>query len=177
MTVYAVKKSEPHIHDTCFVAPNASVIGAVQIGKDSSVWPFASLRGDSNTIRIGERTSVQDNAVIHTEHARGTHIGDDVTIGHNAIVHACTVQDTVLIGMGAIILSGAEIGEESIIAAGAVVPEDTKIPPRSLVMGVPGKIVRELTGEEVARIQENAQVYVEKIQAYRETFEVFNRVD
>lgn len=167
---YEINGNAPAIPESCFVAPNASIIGDIRLGEDCSVWPFASLRADSDTITIGDRSNVQDNAVLHTAEGYPTDIGQDVTIGHNAIVHACTVADECLIGMGSTILSGAEIGEHCIIAAGAVVPEGKEIPEGSVVMGVPGTVVREVTEEDVDRIRNNAQVYVDKARSYRETF-------
>jgi carbonic anhydrase/acetyltransferase-like protein (isoleucine patch superfamily) len=162
-------KAAPHvikIHPTVFVAETATVIGDVTIGKDSSVWFSAVLRGDAAPITVGEGTNVQDNAVIHVDHQAPTHVGRRVTIGHGAIVHSATVEDHVLIGMGAIILSGAVIGSHSIIAAGSVVPEGREVPQRSLVMGVPGKVVRHVTEEEVRQIEEGAEHYVERARNY-----------
>ena len=137
------------------------MIGAVEIGDDSSVWMNVVIRGDVNTIRIGWRTNIQDGTVIHV--MRGTHpttIGDDVTVGHMVMLHGCIVEDRCLIGMGAMLLNGAAIGHDSIVAAGTLVTEETKIPPRSLVMGRPGKVKRELTDEEVASIRDYAERYV-----------------
>ncbi len=168
---YKVKGESPKIDKEAFVHPEATVIGDVEIEDNSSVWPSASLRGDSNSIRIGSKTSVQDNAVIHTDESNPADIGNRVTIGHGAIVHGCTVEDEVLIGMGATVLSGAYIGKHSIIAAGAVVPEGKDIPKGSLVMGVPGKIVRELEESDVEHIRQNAQVYVDKLKEYKESME------
>lgn len=167
---YEIDGNAPDIHDACFVAPNASVIGEVTIEEESSVWPFASIRADSDVIRIGERCSVQDGAVLHTADGFPCRIGNDVTIGHGAIVHACTVADECLIGMGAKVLTGAEIGEHCIVAAGAVIPEGKEIPAGSVVMGVPGKVVREVTEEDVKRIRENAEIYVEKAERYKKGF-------
>ncbi len=170
MARYEIDGNTPSIPDSCFVAPNASIIGDIRLGRDCSVWPFASLRADSDTISIGDRTNIQDNAVLHTAENYPTDIGENVTIGHNAIVHACTVADECLIGMGSTILTDAEIGKHCIIAAGAVVPEGKKIPEGSVVMGVPGTVVRDVTDADVERIRNNAQVYVDKTEQYRETF-------
>jgi carbonic anhydrase/acetyltransferase-like protein (isoleucine patch superfamily) len=151
----------PKVHPTAFVDQSAQVIGDVEIGQESSVWMNVVIRGDVNTIRIGERTNIQDATVIHV--MRGTHattIGHDVTVGHAAILHGCTVHDRVLIGMGALLLNGAEIGEDSIVAAGTLVPEEKKFPPRSLLMGRPAMIKRELTETEIASIREYAQRYI-----------------
>lgn len=154
------------IHPTVFIAETATVIGDVTIGKDSSVWFSAVLRGDAASITVGEGTNIQDNAVIHVDMGQPTTVGKRVTIGHGAIVHSATVQDHVLVGMGAIILSGAVIGSYSIIAAGSVVPEGREIPPRSMVMGVPGKVVRHVTDEEVAKIENGADHYMERAKNY-----------
>ncbi|MDY6789210.1 MAG: gamma carbonic anhydrase family protein, partial [Candidatus Nanohaloarchaea archaeon] len=166
---------EPDISEDAFVHPESTVIGEVKVGKESSIWPSASVRGDSNSIDIGEETSVQDSAVIHTESKKSAEIGDRVTIGHNAIVHACKVEDEVLIGMGATVLSGAKIGKHSIIAAGALVPEGKEVPEGSVVMGVPGEVVRDIKVDDIQYIRENAQVYVEKAEKYQETMEEVNQ--
>ena len=152
---------EPQIHETAFVDPSAQVIGDVHMGSQSSVWCNAVLRGDMYYIRIGDRTNIQDGTVIHV--MRGTHattIGHEVTVGHAAILHGCTIGDRVLIGMGAMLLNGAEIGEDSIVAAGTLVPEEKKFPARSLLMGRPAAFKRELTDKEVATIRDYAQRYI-----------------
>src|SRR5438270_626654 len=143
----------PRIPTNAFVAPGATVIGDVTLGEESSVWFGAVLRGDINRIVIGPRSNVQDNVVIHLSDAFAAVVGALVTIGHGAIVHACTVDDEVLIGMGAIILDGAEIGARSIIGANALVTAGTKIPPGSLVIGSPARVVRQLGSEEQEAIK------------------------
>jgi gamma-carbonic anhydrase len=140
----SIQTSATSIPNTVFKAKNATVIGDVRLGSNSSIWYNAVLRGDINYIKIGERTNIQDGSILHLENDRACIIGNDVTIGHGAIVHGCTVNDGVLVGMGAIVLNGAVIGTGSIIGAGAVIKEDTIIPDYSLVVGVPGKIVRKL---------------------------------
>jgi len=151
----------PHVHPTAFVDGSAQVIGDVDIGAESSIWMNVVIRGDVNTIRIGQRSNVQDGTVVHVMHdTHPTSIGDDVTVGHGAIVHGCTIHDRVLVGMGAIVLNGAEIGADSIVAAGTLVTEGAVIPPRSLVMGSPGKVRRPLSDEDVASILEYARNYV-----------------
>ncbi len=167
---YDIDGNTPDIHDSCFVAPNASLIGHVDLAAECSVWPFASIRADSDTISIGRESNVQDNAVLHTAEGYPTNVGERVTIGHSAIVHACDVGDETLIGMGAKVLTDAVIGDNCIIAAGAVIPEGKEIPDGSVVMGVPGKVVRDVTDADVERIRTNAQVYVEKRETYRNTF-------
>src|SRR5262245_5367712 len=151
----------PVVHRTAYVDASAQVIGDVEIGPDSSVWMNAVVRGDVNTIRIGQRSNVQDGTVVHVMHeTHPTRIGDDVTIGHAAIVHGCTIGNRVLIGMGATMLNGAVIGDDTIVAAGTLVTEGAVIPPRSLVMGSPGKVRRTLSDEDVASILEYAANYV-----------------
>ena len=151
----------PRVHPTAFVDGSAQIIGDVEIGEASSVWMNVVMRGDVHRIRVGKRTNVQDGTVVHV--MRGTHpttIGDDVTIGHAALVHGCTLANRILVGMGAILLNGVEVGDDSIIAAGSLVTEGSKIPPRSLVMGSPGKVKRLLTRAEVASILEYSERYV-----------------
>jgi carbonic anhydrase/acetyltransferase-like protein (isoleucine patch superfamily) len=149
------------VHPTAFIDASAQVIGDVEIGEESSVWMCAVIRGDVHWIRVGRRTSIQDGTVVHA--MTGTHptsIGDNVTIGHGAIVHGCTIENLCLIGMGAILLNGARVGAGSIVAAGTLLTENMKVPPKSLVMGSPGKVRRLLTQAEVADIQLYADRYV-----------------
>lgn len=151
----------PDIHPTAFVDQSAQVIGDVVVGETSSVWMNVVVRGDVHRIRIGRRSNIQDGTVVHV--MRDTHpttIGDEVTIGHGALIHGCTIEPRCLIGMGAIILNGALIGSDSIVAAGTLVTEGFVVPPRSLVMGSPGKVRRSLTGDEVASILDYAERYV-----------------
>ena len=151
----------PEIDETAFVATSADLIGRVCIGQESSVWYNTTLRGDIHEIVVGPRSNVQDNAVLHVESDRGCYLGELVTIGHGAIVHACTVRDEVLVGMGATVLDGAVIGERSIIGANTLVTMNTEIPPGSLVLGSPGKVVRQLSRGEQAEVKIWAQKYVE----------------
>lgn len=159
--------SKPSIHPTAFLAPGADVIGDVTLEEESSVWFQTVLRGDINRIVIGPHSNVQDGSVIHLADDFGTYVGELVTIGHKAILHACTVDNEVLIGMGAIVLDGAEIGARSIVGAGALVTGGKKIPPGSLVLGSPGKVVRTLSAEEQAGIRVWADRYVELSRIYR----------
>ena len=154
----------PRVHPTAFIDDSAQVIGDVEIGEDSSVWMCVVMRGDVNLIRVGRRSNVQDSTVVHVmKDTHPTQIGDDVTIGHGAIVHGCTIEDRCLIGMGAILLNGVTVGSGSIVAAGSLLPEGTQIPPRSLVMGSPGKVRRTLSDTDLDEIQMYADRYV----AYR----------
>lgn len=155
---YAHLDREPKIPDSVFIARDAVVFGDVEIGENSSVWYQCVLRGDINEIRIGANTNIQDGTVIHLADKFGTHVGDWVTVGHKALLHACTVEDECLIGMGAIVMDGAVIGTRSIIGAGAVVTPGTKIPPGSLVFGTPGNVVRKIPDSE----QENIRVWAER---------------
>lgn len=149
------------VHASAFVDDSAQVIGDVEIGEESSIWMAVVVRGDVNVIRIGRRTNIQDGTIVHVMHdTHPTRIGDEVTVGHGAIIHGCTIHDRVLIGMGAIVLNGATIGADSIVAAGALIVEGAAIPPRSLVMGSPGKVKRVLNDAEVASIREYAENYV-----------------
>ncbi len=157
----------PTVRDTCYVDISAQLIGDVTLGEHSSVWMNAVLRGDVNSIRIGANSNVQDCAVLHgMRYVYPVIVGDWVTIGHNATVHGCVIEDAVLIGMGAIVMNNARIGEGSIIAAGAVVPEQTIIPPNSLVAGVPGKVRRTLGEEDRKMILKYAQNYLDYTKIY-----------
>ncbi|MFN7916818.1 MAG: gamma carbonic anhydrase family protein [Vicinamibacterales bacterium] len=149
------------MHPTAFIDDSAQVIGDVEIGEESSVWMLCVIRGDVHRIRIGNRSNVQDGTIIHVmKDTHPTTIGNDVTIGHGAIVHGCTIEDQCLIGMGAIILNGVTVGTGSIVAAGTLLPEGMQIPPRSLVMGSPGKVRRTLSDADLDEIQMYADRYV-----------------
>ena len=164
MIVKSCNGKTPRIHEEAYLAENAAVIGDVVLEKGVNVWYGAVIRGDANYIRVGANSNVQDCCCLHG--AKGTTIGRGVTIGHGAIVHGCTVEDNCLIGMGATILDGAVIGEGSIIGAGALVNEGKIIPPRSLVVGVPGKVIREVSDEQFEGILKNAVTYVEEGRLY-----------
>src|SRR6187549_3254689 len=154
----------PRVHPSAFIDDSAQVIGDVEIGEESSVWMCVVIRGDVNRIRVGRRSNVQDGTIVHVmKDTHPTLIGDDVTIGHGAVVHGCTVEDRCLIGMGAILLNGVTVGTESIVAAGSLLPENFQVPPRSLVMGSPATVRRSLVDAEVGRIRRFAENYV----AYR----------
>ncbi len=162
--ILPVKGVSPQIPEDCFVAPNATIVGSVVMGSECSIWFNAVVRGDVNKIKMGNKVNVQDGACIHCTYQKTeTLIGNNVSIGHNAIVHGCTVEDNVLIGMGAIVMDRARIGKNSIIAAGAVVLEDTDVPPGSIFAGVPAKKVKDISQEllqgEVERIANNYLMY------------------
>jgi carbonic anhydrase/acetyltransferase-like protein (isoleucine patch superfamily) len=161
----------PQTSQAAFVAPNARLTGDVRLGKDSSVFYGAVLRGDIESIVIGEGTNVQDGAVIHLADDLPTIVGARCTIGHSAILHACRIGDLCLVGMGAVILDGAEIGDECLIGARALVTQRTKIPPRSLVLGSPAKVVRQLDDAEIASLRDSAEKYIAVARAHAELCE------
>lgn len=167
--ILAFKDTLPKIDESVYIAENATVIGDVVLQKDASVWFNSVIRGDVNYIRIGERTNIQDGCILHvTNNKFPLIIGSDITIGHNAIAHGCTIKDKVLIGMGAIILDNALVNSNSIIAAGSVVKEGFVIPEGVLAAGVPAKIIRKLKNEEVQNIVQSSANYVEYAKTYKE---------
>jgi carbonic anhydrase/acetyltransferase-like protein (isoleucine patch superfamily) len=157
---YKYKDFKPKIKKSAWVAPSADIIGRVKIGKDSSVWYGTVIRGDVAKIKIGKRTNIQDLSMIHVHHGQPTILGDDVTIAHQVMLHGCTIGDGCLIGMSATILDGAQIGEFSIVGAKALVTSNKKFPPKSLILGNPAKVIRELTDEEVKGLLKNSKNYV-----------------
>jgi carbonic anhydrase/acetyltransferase-like protein (isoleucine patch superfamily) len=169
------QKHLPKIPKTCFIASSADIIGDVILGENSSVWFQVVIRGDVNLIRIGDRTNVQDGSVLHVTRNHGganagapLQIGDDVTIGHRVTLHGCTLGNRILVGMGVVVLDHAEIGDDCIVAAGALVTKGKKFPPGSLIQGSPAKVVRELTAEEIAFLKRSAQNYVADAKEYLE---------
>jgi gamma-carbonic anhydrase len=152
--------AKPVIADQVFVAPDAAILGAVSIGSRSSVWFQSVIRADINEIQVGSETNIQDGSILHVADQHGLTIGNQVSCGHRAILHACTIHDRVLIGMSALVMDGAEIGAGSIIGAGALVTKGKRIPPGSLVLGSPAKVVRPLTADEQTSIEELAAKYV-----------------
>lgn len=167
-SVLALPTGTPALHESVFLAAGARVVGAVTIGEGSSVWYNAVVRGDSDTITIGAGSNVQDNVSIHVDRGHPVVIGDDVSIGHNAVVHGCTVGDGSLIGMGAVVLSGAVVGAGCLIAGGALVMAGAVIPDGSLVAGIPGKVRRELTAEERQGLLDNALIYRGHVAAHEQ---------
>lgn len=167
--IYEFDSLRPWLAESVFVAPSADVIGNVVVGEHSSIWFGAVLRADSgaeNALRIGERTSVQDNCVIHVSTHRGTVIGNDVTIGHGAILEACTIHDRALIGMNAVVLEDVEVGEGALVAAGSVLTAGTRVPPGVLVAGTPARIKKEIAGDSAWWIARSAEHYVELAERY-----------
>ena len=166
MPIISFNGKVPKIGKGVFIASTAYVIGDVNVGDDASIWPYAVVRGDEDSISIGRFSNLQDHVVVHTDRGIKTIIGEGVTIGHRAIIHGARVGDYVLVGMGAILLNNAEVGEYSIIGAGAVVTEGTRIPPRSVAVGVPARVIRSVTDDDVRRIIENYKAYLELAKLY-----------
>jgi Carbonic anhydrases/acetyltransferases, isoleucine patch superfamily len=163
---YSFQEHMPDVHDSAYMAPTAVVIGRVKMGENSSIWFNSIARGDINTVTIGSNTNIQDLCTLHVTHENGVAVGDRVTIGHGAVLHGCKVEDDCLIGMGSVVLDGASIGKGSIVAAGAVVAPNTVIPPDSLVMGVPGRVMRRLHEREQQNFAKNWQGYVQYSKKY-----------
>jgi carbonic anhydrase/acetyltransferase-like protein (isoleucine patch superfamily) len=168
MTVLALGAAAPDLAPSVFVAPGAVVVGRVTLHTDASLWYSAVLRAEDAPITIGARSNLQDGVVGHTDTAFPLTVGSGVSVGHRAVLHGCTIDDDVLVGMGAVVLNGAHVGAGSLIAAGAVVTQGAEIPPGSLVAGVPGKVRRALTDEERADIRRNAESYVAKAGLHRQ---------
>ena len=165
--IYQLGNQIPQVADGVYVAPSADVIGSVSLGSRSSVWFGAVLRGDNDQISVGARSNIQDNTVIHVDAGVPVTIGDDVSVGHSVAIHGCTICDKVLIGNGAVVLDFAEIGENSLVGAHALVTERKRFPSRSLIIGSPAKVVRELTDEEVEQLSRNVESYLKKAERYR----------
>ncbi|WP_338765555.1 gamma carbonic anhydrase family protein [Massilia sp. METH4] len=167
MTIYQLGEDAPELHPSAFVADSATVIGKVTLAANSSVWYGATLRGDNERITIGENSNVQENTVMHTDMGYPLTIGRDVTIGHQAMLHGCTIGDGALVGIQAVILNGAKIGKGCLVGAGALVTEGKEFPDNVLIIGSPAKAVRELTADDVARLKGAADSYVERAQLYK----------
>ena len=171
MPVYRYGECVPSVHDSVFIAPNASVIGTVVLSENVSVWFGATLRGDNDTIAVGKNSNVQEGAVLHTDTDIKLTVGENVTIGHQAMLHGCTIGDGSLIGIQAVILNGAVIGKACLVGAGAVVTEGKVFPDRSLIVGAPARVVRVLTDEEVEKLLKGAAIYNEKRAKFRTDLE------
>ena len=164
------KEIRPRVADSAFIAENATVIGDVEIGEDSSIWFGSVVRGDVNFIRIGARTNIQDMTVIHvSSNTHSTVIEDEITVGHRVVLHGCYVESGCLIGIGATLLDGVRVGRNSLVAAGSLLTPGTQIPPNSLVMGTPAKVKRNLTADELAYLDRSWRNYVELKKAYQTT--------
>ena len=169
MPLLPYKNFEPEIKEEVFIAPNAYVIGNVKIDSRVSVWFGAAIRGDMDEIKIGEESNIQDNVTIHVDFATPTRVGRRVTVGHNAVLHGAIVEDGALIGMGSVLLNGVVIGKDSLVAAGSLITPGTKIPPRSLVMGSPGKVIKTLEEDQLPVKAEMYRNYLELANDYRQT--------
>jgi len=166
--IVTIRGRTPEVHSDAWVAPNATLIGHVRLAARASVWYGATLRAEAEPIDIGAGTNIQDGVTIHVDPEYPVQVGKGVSVGHNAVLHGCTVEDGVLIGMGAIVLNGAVVGADSLVAAGALVPQGVVIPPRSLVAGVPGRVRRELSDAELTSNRHNAAVYEHLADLHRE---------
>jgi carbonic anhydrase/acetyltransferase-like protein (isoleucine patch superfamily) len=169
--ILSISGHTPQLHDESWVAPNATVIGHVTLGARASVWYGATLRAEFEPIEIGEGSNVQDSVTVHVDPGFPATIGAGVSVGHNAVLHGCTIEDDCLIGMGAVVLNGARIGRGSLVAAGAVIAQGAVIPPGSLVAGVPGKVRRELSEDELNHNRFNAQAYQHLSELHRDAIE------
>ncbi len=167
MAIYSIGDRQPSLGRDVWIAPNATIIGDVRLGDNASVWWNAVLRGDNDTIAIGGGSNIQDGSVLHADAGVPLTVGANVTVGHLVMLHGCTIGEQSLIGIKTVILNNAKIGRHCIIGANALIPEGKVIPERSLVVGSPGKVVRELSDEEVARLQRSAQGYVANALRYR----------
>lgn len=167
MAIFSLGEHVPAVEPTAWVAESAQVIGRVALGAETSVWPGAVLRGDLAPITIGRGSNLQDNVVVHVDAARACTVGENVTVGHAAVLHGCTIEDGALIGMGAVVLNGARIGRHAIVGAGALVAENKVIPERALVVGTPARLVRTLTDEEVAVLEKNNRHYQQQKEVFR----------
>jgi len=167
--ILSYQRYQPAIHPSVYVAPTASVIGRVKLAKDASVWFGCVLRGDVNRIAIGEATNIQDGSILHVDGDHPCLVADHVHVGHHVNLHGCVVERGAMIGIGAIVLSGARVGREAIVGAGSVVLEGMRIPPHTLAVGVPAKVVRKVTARDLADIRSWVATYVRLAQAYRDT--------
>lgn len=175
MSLFALDGRKPVVHPSTWIAPNATIIGDAELKADTSVWFGAVIRADNDHIAIGERSNVQDGAVLHIDDGVPLTIGADVTIGHHAMLHGCTVGDGSLVGIHAVVLNRVVIGRNCLIGANALIPEGRVIPDRSLVLGSPGRVVRQLTAEEIEGLMRSAAGYVEKSRLYRDSLTAVRR--
>lgn len=167
MTLYALGEHKPQIHDDSWVAPDANLVGQVVIEQGASVWFGCTIRADHEEIRVGEGSNVQENCVMHIDAGYPLSIGQNCTIGHKVMLHGCTIGDNTLVGMGAIVLNGAKIGKNCLIGAGALITENKEIPDNSLVMGAPGKVVRQVDAELAEKLRQSALHYQDNMRRFR----------
>lgn len=168
MAMYKLGEHAPTIHESVFVADTATIIGQVTLGENASVWFGAAIRGDNEPIEVGSGSNIQEGAVLHTDPGYPLVIEANVTVGHQAMLHGCTIREGALVGIQAVVLNGAVIGRNCLVGAGAVVTEGKVFPDRSLILGAPAKVVRQLTDEEVARLESNAAGYVQRRALFKE---------
>jgi carbonic anhydrase/acetyltransferase-like protein (isoleucine patch superfamily) len=169
MAIYQLGENTPSVPESAYVADEAVLIGKVVLGEHASIWPGAVLRADNDTIRIGNSSNVQEGAVLHTDPGLELNIGDFVTVGHQAMLHGCTIGDGSLVGIQAVILNRAVIGKDCLVGAGAIVTEGKTFPDRSLILGAPAKVVRQLSDEDIARIRTGVQSYVTRQETFKKT--------
>lgn len=169
MAIYRIEDRQPNIHASAWVADSADLIGSVELAQDASVWFHVTMRGDNEPIRIGVGSNVQESCVLHTDPGYPLEVGASVTIGHQAMLHGCTIGDGTLVGIQAIVLNGARIGPECLIGAGALITEGKEIPPRSVVMGSPGRVVRTLDDAQAAQLRDAAARYVARAKLFRQS--------
>lgn len=168
MSIYALGDKTPRFGESCWVAHNATVVGAVEAGRNVNIWYNVAIRGDNDPITIGDNTNIQDGSILHTDDGVPLHIGADVTVGHMAMLHGCTIGDGSLIGINAVVLNRAVVGKNCIIGAKSLIPEGKVIPDRSLVVGSPGRVIRELSDADIAALKANAAHYVANARRYEE---------
>lgn len=168
MAIYKLGEISPDVHESAWVAPTASVIGNVSLAANSSVWFGAVLRGDNDPIKIGARSNVQDNSILHTDPGCPLDIGEGVIIGHRVMLHGCTIGDNTLIGIGATVLNNAKIGKNCLIGAHALITEGKEIPDNSMVIGAPGKVIKTLNESQIAMLKLNAEVYVKNAERFEQ---------
>jgi carbonic anhydrase/acetyltransferase-like protein (isoleucine patch superfamily) len=167
MAIYALDGAAPKIADSAWVADSAQVMGDVEIAEDASIWFGVVIRGDTETIRIGRGSNIQDLSVLHADHGMPLTVGEDVTVGHQVMLHGCTVGDGSLIGIGAVVLNGAKIGKGCLVGAGSLVTEGKEFPDGSMILGSPAKVVRQLTPEQLEGLRQSAKHYVDNAQRFR----------
>jgi carbonic anhydrase/acetyltransferase-like protein (isoleucine patch superfamily) len=167
MAIYQLDKHIPAVADSAWVADNAQVMGAVSIAADASVWFGVTVRGDTETIEIGEGSNIQDGSVMHADHGKPIKVGKNVTVGHMVMLHGCTIGDESLIGIGAVVLNGAKIGKNCLVGAGSLVTEGKEFPDGSMIMGTPAKVVRELSPEQIEGLRQSASHYVENARRFK----------
>ena len=167
MALYQIDAHRPEVHESAWVADNAQVMGAVKLAADASVWFGCTVRGDTETIEIGEGSNIQDGTVMHADHGMPLKVGKHVTVGHMVMLHGCTIGDESLIGIGAVVLNGAKIGRNCLVGAGSLVTEGKEFPDGSMIMGTPAKVVRQLTPEQIEGLRQSARHYIDNARRFK----------